>query len=306
MDKLLVLGEKATIQYASSIIGKLNIFFGYRQKQLPSFTISFAKTTDIDLFGALLIYKLLEFSVSEKCFLKPRMCLSDAMKKKMKFYGFHDLVSDLMSGNDTRKEFEKLKIDVKKDFFIAPIALMKGEEYSSTLLNQMYFPQISNYYNDDSKSIMIFQLFTELYSNFSSHAEDPTKSIMVAHGDVNSIEIACADTGIGILESMKDVCRGEFSNGLLKIALSRGGTSKPNTNHMGYGLWYVDEVVRRTNGRLDIITCDTYYRRLGGKNWYSTSSFWQGTAIYLKIPLTSPILISDLEVIDPYKYVNFK
>ena len=305
MNRITEVGENATIQYASSIIGKLNFFFEYRRRQVPNFNLSFGKTINVDLFGALLIYKLLEFSVSEKCFLKPGMYLSENVKKKMKFYGFHDLVSDLMAGNDTRKEFQKLKMDVKKDFFIAPIALMKGNEYSNSILNQKYYPQISDYYNAESKSLMIFQLFTELYSNFSSHAEDTTKSIMVAHGDANSVEIACADTGIGIIASLQNIYKNNSNNDLLRKSLSKGVTSKPNSNHMGYGLWYIDEVVKRTGGRLDIITGNTYYRRMAGKIWYSNSSYWQGTAIYLRIPLMNPILISDLENVDPYKYINF-
>lgn len=306
MNRIILLaGENATVQYASSLIGKLNCFFQYRQKRIPYFNLSFENTKKVDLLGILLIYKFLEYSVTENCFMNPGVYLPDFIKKKMKFYGFHDLVSDLMSGNDTRKEFERLKIDVKKDFFIAPIALLKGVEYSSEILNQKYFPQISNYYNDESKSLMIFQMFTELYSNFISHAEDETKSIMVAHGDNTSIEIACADTGIGIVPSLKHIFPKQSDSDILIRAISKGVTSKPKSNHMGYGLWYIDEVVKRTGGRLDIITGNTYYKRLGNKTWISTASKWQGTVIYLNVPLEKPVLISDLEKLNPYKYVNF-
>ena len=152
---------------------------------------------------------------------------------------------------------------------------------------------------------MIFQLFIELFSNFCAHAQDETKSIMVAHGDHDSIEIACADTGIGIINSLKDIVRRGTDYDLLKQAISKGVTSKPESHHMGYGLWYIDEVVKVTNGSLYIITGNTYYKRLGNKVWFSTSSKWQGTAIYLNIPLANPVLIADLEDTDPHKYVNF-
>lgn len=302
---LLIAGENATVQYSSSLIGKLNCFFDYRQRRIPHFNLSFENTKNVDLLGVLLIYKFLEYSVTENCFMNPGVYIPDFIKKKMKFYGFHDLVADLMSGNDTRKEFQRLKIDVKKDFFIAPIALLKGTEYSNEILNQKYFPQISNYYDDEPKSLMIFQMFTELYSNFISHAEDETKSIMVAHGDNTSIEIACADTGIGIVSSLKQIYPKCTDFELISKAVSKGITSKPKSNHMGYGLWYIDEVVKRTNGRLHIITGTNYYKRLGEKSWLTTASNWQGTVVYLNVPLKNPVLISDLESINPSKYVKF-
>lgn len=305
MNKNLIVGENACIQYASSLIGQLNFFFNYKQKEIPHFYLSFQNTKNIDMFGILIIYKFLEYSVSENCFSNPYIHLPELVKKIMKFYGFHELVSDLMSRNDALKEFQKLKIDVKKDFFIAPIALFKDTEHSTDVLNQKYFPQISEYYNDEKKSLMIFQLFIELFSNFCAHAQDETKSIMVAHGDHDSIEIACADTGIGIINSLKDVVRRGTDYDLLKQAISKGVTSKPESHHMGYGLWYIDEVVKVTNGSLYIITGNTYYKRLGNKVWFSTSSKWQGTAIYLNIPLANPVLIADLEDTDPHKYVNF-
>lgn len=283
----------------------IEFFLDCKQKELPHFYLSFQKTKNVDMFGVLIIYKFLEYSVSENCFLNPKIYLPDLVKRKMKFYGFHELISELMEGNDTLKEFQKLKIDIKRDFFIAPIALFKGSERSTDILNQKYFPQISNYYNDDRKSLMIFQLFIELYSNFRAHAQDETKSIMVAHGDYNTIEIACADTGIGIINSLRDTFFRGTDYDVLKRAISKGVTSKPDSHHMGYGLWYIDEVVKATNGHLYIITGNTYYKRLGNKVWLNTSSKWQGTAIYLNIPLTNPVLISDLESTDPSKYVNF-
>lgn len=301
----IIIGEKANIQYASSIIGKLNFFFKLKNRELPNFYLSFHNTKEVDMLGVLLIYKLLEYSVSENCFITPRIFLPKHIKQEMKFYGFHDLISELMTGNDTIKEFENLKLDVKKDFFIAPIALIKGTNQSSKILNQKYYPQISEYYGYESISLMIFQLFTELYSNFSSHALDETKSIMVAHGNHNRIEIACADTGIGIITSMKNTYNTKSDFDIVRNAVSKGITSKPDTNHMGYGLWYVDEVVKRLNGKLHIITSNTYYKRLGNKVWLSHSSFWQGTIIYLDIPVTQPILISNLENNNPTHYLRF-
>lgn len=141
-------------------------------------------------------------------------------------------------------------------------------------------------------SHIVFSVLCEIVSNFKEHSQDETDSILVATGDKNKFEVVCADTGIGMISSMATVLRNSPSISIrdfdvLEIATRQGMTSKHDTNHMGYGLWLISEFVNLANGELHMYSEGAYYVNQCGKIKKGTCGFWQGTIIYVSLPLNN-------------------
>ena len=296
-NKVIVVPKWLTINCEGELIGKLNYFYSCKEKRKGNFYLSFSKVEKVDLLGLLLLYKFLEYSVVNNCFENPTLLDFDAnkiLKERIHFFGFKDLVNELKNNKDPEEEYQNLRVNVSSDFIIAPMALLRDKE-TSEYLNRTYAKQIEDYYTNKKVSSMIFSVFSEILLNFRAHAKIDQKSIIVAHGNSNFIEIVCADSGIGIVESIvRSYPRCHRKNAISK-ALQRGITSKMNTNHMGYGLWLVNEIVTNTKGRLMIQSENIAYENISGKTRNYSAPFWQGTIIYVKLYIADPITIDDIE-----------
>lgn len=288
-----------------SYIGKLNFFFNFKGQQKDKYFIVYEKVEEIDLLGVLLTYKFLEFSIKNNCFKDPRLLLNEVMKKQIKRFGFDSLISDFIRGNEAKKEYERLKVEIKDDFLIAPIALIRGDDNNKDTIRNKYLPEIEKYYVDNTTCQMIFQVFSEVLHNFWSHAVNDTLSIIVVHGNKSKIQIACADTGYGIVETLRPQFSKKSDEIILEKSIKKGITSKPNTNHMGYGLWYVNEIVTKTKGKLEMFSHNGYYKNSGGNSQVYKSCFWKGTIINIELPLSNPITIKDIEKQNTNIKINF-
>ena len=304
-DRVVTLKKRVTVHNLNTLLGQISFVFIQRVKSMPDFYLLLENVEDIDLSGVLLIYKFVEYSVGHGCFFKPRISLSVKAQSQIKYFGFHELISDLINGHDITREFNKLNIEVKDDFIIAPFAMEKINIQKDTDINTIYYPKFSNYYHEEKRCLMIFQIFIELYNNFISHAEDVGKSIMVAHGNSNKIEIACVDSGIGIVSSLKDKYPNRPSEFILNQALKKDVSSKSDNYHMGYGLWFIDEIAYRLGGRIDIFTNDVMYTRIGKYSKVIKSPIWQGTFVHITLPLNQSLLFDDLIVNKGEEFVNF-
>ena len=143
---------------------------------------------------------------------------------------------------------------------------------------------------------MIFLSFSEILLNFWEHAVDDTQSIIVANGNKSNIEISCVDNGKGILTTLKLAGKEQKDNlNTLISAVEKGVTSKDLSNHMGYGLWIIDQIAERTNGRFHLYSEGYYYFKEFGKVKSGKCGHWQGTIVYLSIPLQKPVTLADIE-----------
>jgi hypothetical protein len=144
---------------------------------------------------------------------------------------------------------------------------------------------------------MLFTCLSEILLNFWEHAVDDNRSIIIADGTKKKIEIACADTGEGIITSLKT--NPKYSNmhdsKILSKALDIGATSKERTNHMGYGLWIINEITNLVRGKLYIYSEGYFFKNDHGKVKSGSCAFWKGTIVYLNLPLGNPVSFSDLE-----------
>lgn len=285
-------------------IDDCSIIFNYINKNEAGLFLDLTKIRECNIIGVLLIYKVMEFSVNKNCFLNPHYEMSSEFSDCISKYGFTNLIQSLIADKiATEKEFENLKISVTDNFIIAPQALLRNDTYSSEILNEKFTPKIQEYYSYDRKvTSMIFTCFSEIFLNFWEHANDDTQSIIVANGHKKNIEIACADNGIGVLSSLNN--SGKSSTSDLKTfisSLEKGVTSKKFSNHMGFGLWLIDEIVKRSKGRLHLYSEGYYYQREFDKVEYGKCGFWQGSVIYLSLPLNNPVTLADIEEINTNK-----
>jgi hypothetical protein len=276
--------------------------FRLNSKHEKGFLLDLSKVQQASMLTILVIYKLIEYAFTNKCFERPAIKYDKPIQKDLIKYGFSDLILTYMADRkQVEAEYRNLKVSMSESFFIAPQALLRNDKFSVESLNKNYLPVIERYYQNSEKVIsMIFLVFSEVLLNFWEHAVEDTKSIIVAHGNKQNIEIACADTGEGIVSTLGRILSSHSLSptSVLEKAIQKGVTSKRLTNHMGYGLWILDEITTRTGGRMHIYSQGAYYYNEKGRKKLGKCGYWQGTIVYLSLPLLRPVTLSDIELGD--------
>ncbi len=306
--KIIYLPSRIDRNNIPEIISKLEYIFQSSGKEIPNIFLNFNNVKVIDITGVLVLYKFLEFSVTHCCFKNPLFNLTQnvILEDKIEKYGFSTLITKLMDNKTKEQYYKNLSTQVTADFILAPVAMIKGDD--STTQKENALKQIVNYYGNNDISTMILQIFSEIFQNFISHAEKDTLSVIVVQGNKNKIEFACADNGIGIINSLKENQRYSLykSESLFPKVLERGVTSKEKSNHLGYGLYYVNEVVNRLKGQMSVFTDNMILQNDHGRIYISKIAHWQGTLINVNIPLKQSVTIDDIESqIDNNIKINF-
>lgn len=272
--------------------------FTMKDKLIPNVCFDVSNVESIDILGALTIYKFMEYVSKHNCCYRPKAKWGKVVEDNLGEYGFLKLLNDYLSKK--RADYDSLRFMTKNKFFIAPLALLREENYSKDKLVSNFHPQIEAYYSHIPKaSAMVFQCLSEVLINFWEHATDDTKSILVAKGSKDFVEIACADTGEGIITTLGPTLgKGYTNTDILVKALEKGITSKQHTDHMGCGLWVLDELVSKAKGKLYLFSEGSYYKRTFGNKSVGICPYWKGTIVYLFLPLSSPATIADLDDYD--------
>lgn len=286
----------------SSFLDEFTAIFQMKNKKEPNVVFDLSGMDKIDLLGLLLIYKMIEFVVKNRCCISPKIIADEFIENRLKEYGFWDLLDDYI--NKKKADYDSLNFLIKGRFFIAPMALLREQRYSEEDVMKNFLPQIERYYSHVPKaSSMILQCLSEVLLNFWEHAIGDTKSILIAVGNKDSVEIACADTGQGILSTLGPTLNDSLSKeDVLKKSLQMGVTSKQGTNHMGCGLWILNEIVTLSKGRLQLYSEGAYYINEYGHISSGTCSYWKGTIIYLFLSLSSPKSLSDIKDFDDLEF----
>lgn len=216
----------------NSIVDFINdckVIYSLSNRKERGFLLDLSKVNECSMIGVLLVYKIIEFSIKNNCFIRPAYLMSIEFQKALEKYGFTNLILTYLADKSVaEKEFINLKVSISDSFIIAPQALLRNDKYSSEVLNKRYLPQIDCYYSFNPKVVkMIFLCFSEILLNFWEHAVDDTQSIIVANGNKSIIEIACADNGKGVLSTLSlagKTKKNELSTFL--SAIEKGVTSK--------------------------------------------------------------------------------
>lgn len=272
--------------------------FDLKDQLLPNVVFDLSKIKEISIVGLLLIYKFIDFTYQNNCFKKPNLATDTIIDEAWKKYEFESLIYKYISNKDvTEQAYKDFKIKIEKNFIIAPQPLLRSNKFSKDSLKNDFIPKLNKYYKEDEKTVlMLFNCLSEILLNFWEHATDDNRSIIIADGNLAKIEIACADNGKGIISTLKQNPR--FSSLkdeiLIRKCIERGVTSKEKTNHMGYGLWIINEITSKVKGRFYIFSEGYFLKNDFGKVKTGKCSYWKGTIVYLYLPLNNPVSISDL------------
>ncbi|MFA7611661.1 MAG: ATP-binding protein [Sulfurimonas sp.] len=178
-------------------------------------------------------------------------------------------------------------------------------------LNHSKAIKLRNQFDDDSQVIKIMNIFeqnnyldaetndvlqiilAEIFQNFYAHAdyEQPPICCVQDWKTSDFIEIAIADKGIGINQSLKEVlkdypestnaCRIACDNG---ISCSLNKESKIGTKHSGYGLYFTKRFIEENEGGLYLFSKDSCYVNIPtGESDVILPYQWVGTVIRLVI-----------------------
>ena len=280
-----------TAQYIGHFVNSFERLFAINQ-HTADVVINAQEISELGMLGCLLLYKVMEYGSHVKELLSPTINIEESAFGAYAKVGFGDLfrkVSNFQINSRLKyKEFD--------GFFIAPINL-NVKDYDN--VNNMLCKKINEYYNNPDKAFALLTCITEIASNFHEHSKDEQDSILVARGNKNEIEIACADTGVGVVTSLMKseryctILSKANSFDILAKALEKGVTSKDNSNHMGYGLWLVESIVGELGGEIYIYSENAHYINKNGKIKKGTNGYWKGTIIYVKLALDKEEVIHD-------------
>lgn len=282
-----------------SFLRNINIIFNFENKELENYALDLSKLKKINVLGMLLIYKIIEFSVEKKCFHLPQIYFEDFLEEKWHQYDFIPLINSYIKQEDTSRNFRNLNVQITDKFILAPQPLLRNSDFTNNYLKTKFLPKINEYYIGQEKIIsMISTCFSEILLNFWEHAVNDTKSIMIADGNKSFMEIACADTGNGIISTLKS--NPKYSNltdeQIILKSTNKNVTSKENTNHMGFGLWIIDQIITAIGGRFHLYSEGVCYINDYGKTKTLKTSYWKGTIVYLALPLNNAKSLNDIDV----------
>ena len=300
---LLSLPKSITINSFEKLIGVAEKIFSLENKFIPWHALDLSKIRKVNILGLLFIYKIIEFSVEKNCFSKPRLISNDFIANTWEEYGFLPLIKNYIDDKKPtpEKHLKKLKIQMNDKCIIAPQALIRRDKYTKNILKERFLPRISKYYSGEHDTInTVFTCFSEVLLNFWEHAVDDTKSVIIADGNKSKIEIACADTGNGIISTLSSNPKYKHlkNTELIEKAICKNVTSKENTNHMGYGLWLINQLVSEMKGKFLIISEGCYLFNNDGKISAKTCGYWKGTIVYIYLPLHRVKTICDIKNFD--------
>ncbi len=287
---------------ASNVVSFLRVtavIFENEKKQTENYAMDLSYIKKINVLGMLLIYKIIEFAVEKECFLFPAIYFEDFIEDKFDEYEFIPLINAYIEQKDSSTKMRDLNVQMTDKFILAPQPLLRNSNFTNIYLKTKFLPKIHEYYQGKTKVIsMISTCFSEILLNFWEHAVFDTKSIMIADGNSSYMEIACADTGNGILTTLRGNPKYTHLSDekLINISATKNVTSKENTNHMGYGLWIIDQIVTSVKGRFHLYSEGVGYINDYGKKKTVKTGYWKGTIVYLALPLENAKSLNDIEI----------
>lgn len=287
-NKIFSTPEKLTYANVDQFIKMAYPIFDYQNKRLPNVIFDTTTTKKLDLLGSLLIYKFHEYTVHKKCFAKPTSKIEGYVKEELEKRLIKSLVDTFIRYKSP--EYNKLRFIGTDNLFISPI-LLNRESKEDELANAG--KDISNYYQkSEDIRFIVLTCMAEIASNFKAHADEDTESILSVTGTKDSFEIACVDTGVGIITSLSSTFRNKGTkcptSKILEKALDRGVSSKNiESGHMGYGLWMLKELVLAAKGEFRIYSEGFCVICHNGRIKFKSSHYWKGTIAYMKLPLSN-------------------
>ncbi len=132
----------------SSLILKLNFVFKLKNKSLKDYNFQINNNqNDFTSITALVIYKILAYSLDNKCLQNPSANIDQITTLFSKFH-LHDLIKAYYEQKDIDRIFSNIKPLQKNDFFVAPHPINRDVIKSKDDLSNKYYEIINDYYKD--------------------------------------------------------------------------------------------------------------------------------------------------------------
>lgn len=292
LKKIYRMPQNLSVCSAKQYLDEVEPIFSLADARVKGVELDTSQTVKADIFGQLLLYKFIEYTIHKGCFSGPNTNLKANAKLKnlLDITGFLPFVNEFMNKknnvlrNDIPDEY-KLEWKQADKIYIAPIVLSQKNNYSEK--EEQIRQKIRDYYNGDPTIVgTIMSCISEVGSNFLEHAEETTNSVMVAAGNKEYFEVACADTGRGVLSSLRKVFKNRMQkHELLRMALNKGVTSKPGTSHLGAGLWLISQYVSFSGGEMYIFSEGASCHQKKNHFKMGQCGYWKGTIVYIRMSL---------------------
>ena len=92
------------------------------------------------MLGVLVLYKIMEYTIINKCFKQPVVALGQEVSAAIEKYGFSDIIAEFIADRKIKdKTYQNLEIKVEDNFIIAPQALLRDGNFSSEALKKKFF-----------------------------------------------------------------------------------------------------------------------------------------------------------------------
>lgn len=279
-------------------------------KREKGFILDLSEIQDISLLGQLLIYKFISFTARNGCFENPLLQWNRDFKIHNQFRksGFFNIMQTYVETPkdwpNIKKSYQEMHLQKNDNFFFAPHSLLRKEESSRNTVEQIFLNEVSNFYSDNKKISIISICIGELIGNFWAHATEDSDTVLVAKGGNKFIELFFADSGQGIISTLREsnsYYRKMDSMEILKQACEPGVSSKKESYHQGFGLFLVRMLAQKNHGSLSIYSENCYINLSEKGIRTEQTGYWKGTIIVLRLDLNSPITIASLNLkpIDP-------
>lgn len=266
--------------------------FRIENKQQRDFVLDLSKMKSISLIGQLLLYKFISYTAENHCFYQPKISIQKEQVQLFERYGFYEIIKAYIYTPQKKaqiiKSYKKIKFIHEDGLLIAPQRLLRIENGMKDELENNLFLSLKSFYDNSTAYTITSVCMGELLSNFWSHATNDSGTVMVAYCKKNYFEVCFADNGNGIISTLRDshIQYKHLSNkDILKKSIEKGVTSKPHSNHMGLGLFLIQNICKYNTGEMKIISEGYSLEIINSQEKLKEISYWRGTIVYLKLTL---------------------
>lgn len=290
--------HRLTPSHIEEFLDTFEVLFSYKPSNDEALYIA-KENTEISILGATALYKAINYASLNKCFNKWRIACDNEFRNQFALYGLSGWIDHARLGLNSSVEQLPNRIYATitdQNRYVTPLSLSRRDMNREAFIRS-FLEVVKYYYKDQDLIDMIYGCLSELLSNFWEHAIFDPRSILLTEYSKSNIKIACTDTGNGIVRTLREsnIKYVKYEpHEILAEAVKRSITSKPGSNHLGLGLWILDRMATMSGGFLHIYSQGGFYRNAAGKTSSGKCGYWDGTIMYLNLPLNKVIPIHSI------------
>jgi len=254
-----------------------------------SITFDFSDVNFIRPSGLAVVAALMKYVKNRNCYAE--YYLKEAINKNVCSYMERmDFYSQFKIIKDTINRQENSGLCELKEVIDANTAYIVVSQLSDVIKSQINI--------SDGTLNAITHTLGEIIDNIFHHSNSPINGIVCAqtYRHAIEVEIAIADCGIGVYESLKNTPNYNYivnDAEALKLCVGKKITSKPFTN-AGEGLFVAKRIITQNQGKMNIISGSSMYKISNIEDDIIKYPYWQGTIVNMVFNLDVPVNIKDI------------